>query len=516
MQKIRNIGLAILVLLMLTPSGLAAPDTPPALTTTVTLGEPTAVTCTAAGDTATQLLTFTSDALGNIYTAESCGTAPASIVVRKVLSTGVATWSKVFSCGINSCGLQGLAVDASDGIMVAYNNPSYATVAKTDMTIMRASDGTALCSKSPEGMDPFTVALGGATTNPQGASRKVNASEYHYYFGGATGIQAVKRTVIAGISVCSTVWGRSDLGADRGWSYNLVNTGLYVTDFQSPNEIIAAINLTSGATIASANAGTIGGFVAYVNSTGLRLLQAHLGAIPNPVHSYDEYNATTMGQTRDNVAVTENTILYSAAQRNLNLETWDMDISRNAFTCGRLAGVSSGNDAVLYISKYTMGAVSAQRWNITFAGNGCRAHISPDGSLWVGFYNIISPLNNPQSYLRKYAGVATPRSRDSYVAPDSGSTSTAAPGNIIADIRNRLEENWGFDFGWLMGLGIVGLITWRVRRAAPLVIAILAFLGLGVAVRLDLLPEWILFVSVFIIIAVAGGRLFMDTNEDGD
>lgn len=111
---------------------------------------------------------------------------------------------------------------------------------------------------------------------------------------------------------------------------------------------------------------------------------------------------------------------------------------------------------------------------------------------------------------------ATLGSTDSHGTLETGGDNfiTGSPatntGNPIGQAVQYFNSSWGFDGSWLFGLFIVGIVTigfTRISRA-PLVIAVGVFLGVMGAVLLGLFQIWVLFVMMFLIIAVAGATLF--------
>lgn len=91
------------------------------------------------------------------------------------------------------------------------------------------------------------------------------------------------------------------------------------------------------------------------------------------------------------------------------------------------------------------------------------------------------------------------------------------PGNPFQASINYASEGWGFDVSWLFGIVVVVIFTTGLGKAtngSVLGIALGAFLGIGVGVIMGLFPLWLLLVVIFLIIAVAGTRLFGDKSGD--
>lgn len=88
--------------------------------------------------------------------------------------------------------------------------------------------------------------------------------------------------------------------------------------------------------------------------------------------------------------------------------------------------------------------------------------------------------------------------------------------NPLGQIIGNMNESWGLDFSILFGIGLVGMVAVAFARVnrAPLLIAIGSFLGILAAVQFGLFPEWIIYVILFIIIAVGGVTLFESRRKE--
>lgn len=99
-----------------------------------------------------------------------------------------------------------------------------------------------------------------------------------------------------------------------------------------------------------------------------------------------------------------------------------------------------------------------------------------------------------------------------------GAVSTTGPiGNgPISQAVQFFNLNWGFDGSWLFGIAIVAICIWPFAKKGSntLVIAIMALLGVGLAFVMGLFPVWLIFVLIFLIIAVGSHRMLQDKGGE--
>lgn len=102
--------------------------------------------------------------------------------------------------------------------------------------------------------------------------------------------------------------------------------------------------------------------------------------------------------------------------------------------------------------------------------------------------------------------------------PVGGNSTSTITGNPISNAVAYSTEAWGFDTSLLFGMFLVGSVMMvAARRSGSVMItAILGLIALGFAIKLELAPVWILYLSAFIIIAVAGAILFGGRNDEDD
>lgn len=88
--------------------------------------------------------------------------------------------------------------------------------------------------------------------------------------------------------------------------------------------------------------------------------------------------------------------------------------------------------------------------------------------------------------------------------------------NPLGQIIGNLNDSWGLDFSILFGIAVVGMVAVAFARVSktPLLIAIGAFLGLIAANQFGLIPNWVIYVVLFIIVAVAGVTMFERKKDE--
>lgn len=207
------------------------------------------------------------------------------------------------------------------------------------------------------------------------------------------------------------------------------------------------------------------------------------------------------------VTVTENQIGAGTAT---TIVDFDLDAQDNLLVCGAAAGTGG------FIAKISTQS-NSQRWNITLPTgttiSACR--FDYQGGFWVAGVNPTQTTG--YMFVRRYVGgdFATPAAPGAVGAVES-TTPVGGGFNPINDAVTFTAEAWGMDesaVGFMFGLAIVGMIVFRVKNGHPILIIILAIIAIGLAVKLNLFPVWLLLVIVFAILAFAGTALF--TKSEG-
>lgn len=236
-------------------------------------------------------------------------------------------------------------------------------------------------------------------------------------------------------------------------------------------------------------------------------------SVPSTTITYDSWNVTSFGLITSAQAITPNQI-YDGGFQDTNTESFDVDGSDNFLACGSYSagGETRGWFARILTSNNTMA------WNVTLdlgtftTVSRCLVDYNGDAVITIdsqssGAPSATSP--NRRFEVRKYSGggFVGPAPRPGVTIEDGdGGPSTGT--NLLTNIVDFVGNAWGFDPSWLFGLAVVGMCVWPVKDSGPLVIAIMGFIGMGISVALDLFAEWVLFVVIFLIIAVAGHRMF--------
>lgn len=93
-------------------------------------------------------------------------------------------------------------------------------------------------------------------------------------------------------------------------------------------------------------------------------------------------------------------------------------------------------------------------------------------------------------------------------------------GNPISQIKTFVDESWGWDpavSDWLFALLIIGVIIFTAAKRTDntFILAVFAFIAVGVCIALGFLEIWFLLLLVFLLIAIATNGLFGD-REDSD
>lgn len=110
------------------------------------------------------------------------------------------------------------------------------------------------------------------------------------------------------------------------------------------------------------------------------------------------------------------------------------------------------------------------------------------------------------------APIGSPGSADTgAVPPDDQPDTTPDPdasGNVINTIRANLEDGFGFDFGWILTIMVVGFFVVAFASynigglPGALIISFAVIAGIGVSIAVGFSPIWLLFMFALIVAAV--------------
>lgn len=92
---------------------------------------------------------------------------------------------------------------------------------------------------------------------------------------------------------------------------------------------------------------------------------------------------------------------------------------------------------------------------------------------------------------------------------------TFASGNVVGNMVTYASNAWGFDWSWIVAIIIIALTMAGFAKfnKAPLVMGIAGLSGSVIAWKLQVLPSWFILLIAFLIIAIAGFRLFGGEGE---
>lgn len=104
------------------------------------------------------------------------------------------------------------------------------------------------------------------------------------------------------------------------------------------------------------------------------------------------------------------------------------------------------------------------------------------------------------------------------IAGGGGGGDPGDPGNVIENLIEFNSDAWGFDFSWIVGLVIIGFVVFGFSKVTKngVILAIVATLGVGLCVAIEVFETWVLLIPIFIIIWGAGNRMFGGKAEDGE
>lgn len=494
-----------LALVALPISVEGAPDTPPSMVWELTLPEPSGDPCNAFSDHQSVIQHVRVGPDGYIYTGEYCNEASTdTFLIRRVAPNGVIIWTSHFTQSTVDLSLQSIAVDPDNRVWIWYDDPAQAVQTRF----------LAVVNKN-QGVD-FTESNGGFSNSNSITStsfEEISATSFRAYAGGPAARIAYSCTAQ---TVCTQLYDLSGQpGTDTHHAAPYFDT-LYGFDGNtgSGDGAVSIVNQDTGTLL---DTETVSGFAAtgaqgnlYYNPTTDALGMPYGKTSGTFQNQYLEWNKTTLATIRDVSPIEPRTYPYDT---NVPTDGF-IDGDGSAFYCG--AAQTGGVSWDSYLAKYNTTSQMGMRWNITISKvastnrdmvNSC--DIAPDGSIYIGIEACSNGSTECSSYLRKYGG-ALGRSPQTIFTQYTGGSATpsAAPGNIVRTASDFCSDAWGFDCDWLFAMAIVGIAVVASRHAHVLVIATVLFLALGVSTLMGVLPEWVMFVFVFLVIVFAGVKLF--------
>lgn len=200
--------------------------------------------------------------------------------------------------------------------------------------------------------------------------------------------------------------------------------------------------------------------------------------------------------------------------RDTDSQMYDLDGSDNLLICGTytVGAESRGFWGHFKTSNNTM------HWNTTLdAGDSTIVNLCAldfSGNFWLGITVTVGTLQSVQ--IRHYNGgqfSAISERRSTIVLAED----ITDDGTAIDKLIDFPSQQWGFDFGPIFAAIIIGVIVVGTARATRMIlaVAIVAIVSIIVVIKIESfsVPEWVLFIIVLVIAAVAGNRLFPGEDD---
>jgi hypothetical protein len=225
--------------------------------------------------------------------------------------------------------------------------------------------------------------------------------------------------------------------------------------------------------------------------------------------SYHKLLASTFATVSATVAVTDNQVDVGAGPAATATNDFDLDGQDNLLLCGAISGASFA--AKIRTSDNT------HRWNITTSRTGMlRCGFDYVGGFWLAGTGTSGGTG--YFWARHYSGGDfAPPPAPGLVTPPDNDVFGDAEGNPIEQMVQVLSEAWGFDWSWIIGAIIMAICVAAVKDFNDLVTGLIIVLVAVANVKLGLWAEWAIFLMVFIVLALAGNRLFGKKGDaDGD
>lgn len=253
-----------------------------------------------------------------------------------------------------------------------------------------------------------------------------------------------------------------------------------------------------------------------IDATVSRGQTGAFGMMSETTFVYFKLNSDTLATITDSTTLSPSNI----GGVSTRVANWDADSADDILLCGHTD--ESGQNAFVARVDVALTSIAwARSFDITDASStqterkeDAACDFDYNGGFWVNGKTLDATST---AWARRYPSTGFIQPEPPALVTGEGG-STVPGGNLIETSRDNLASGFGITTkaaGWLLGLGLVGMVVWRVRDAAPLVIGILALIAVGLAIQVELLPIWLLLLIAFLIIAIAGGILF-ERNRRGD
>lgn len=500
---------------------VASPDEPPTLSWTLDLTDAGVTSspvnpCNQFTDENTRITHLRVGEDGYVYTLEQCNVSGNfhSSIHRRISPSGGLIWSQWY--GVTNTAITGLSMDVDPDNRAWFwlNNPAIDGDIDTILIVRDKNNGVSF-SKSATNFAANQNIL--RTT-----FEELTEDTFAAYAGGGSSRIGYSCT---SVSVCDETF---ELTGNPGGGF--VHHGapyldtLFGDDL-SPTDQVEILSQSAGTIVDSEPmpVGRTGMYRIWINggNTSRLIVPNSVLESGNAEPRWFEFNSSTLEAIRTVDPIESRPYSYDQA----TAQDIFSDGEGNVYACGEARTPGVKRDS--FLSKYNNTGTDypGMRWNITVSletgdSNVDRAvscDLGPDGSIYVGILHCDNADSACSTQIRKYAGGATARSQQAiFEGYTSGGSVTSGPigEGPIADMVNFFNDSWGFDGSWLFGLAIVGMVVFPARNARPLYVALMAFIGVGICVALGLFPMWLIFVLVFLVIAVAGFRMFEGADQE--
>lgn len=483
-----------------------APDTPPTMSWELALPEPSPDLCDGVAGNTGRIVQIATGHDNAIYTQELCdGSVKDRVIVRRIASNGVILWTHIFENGLSVTPMS-IAADPDNRVWVWNNDATQATQTRI-LSVWDSNEDLAFVKSNAQFTNSNTV-----TTM---SFKEVDADSFIAYAGGPSARMLFTCDVP---TTCEIV---TDSAATLGYKPHYAgpyNDTLYGSDFDdgSGQAIVARFSTTTAGHVDSQNLGVLTACCADITSPWYNpsndLISYPIGKITGGAYEnfYYEVDRETSTTVRGISPIESRVFGYTLS---VPFQAF-VDGAGSVFYCG---SSESGTAIDGYVAKYNSTVNMGMRWNISLSKQASTNQesvtscaMSRDGSIYAGLYSCANIDTQCSSYVRKYASAASARSLQGIFEgyTNGGATPTGGAGNIVRTASDFCSDAWGFDCDWLFAMAIVGIAVVASRHAHVLVIATVLFLALGVSTLMGVLPEWVMFVFVFLVIVFAGVKLF--------
>lgn len=408
--------------------------------------------------------------------------------------------------GSNGCDIWGLAVDARGDIVVGLERIEAAATPQNQYYLCRLDGQTGSVDGCSQGFHEAEMAAAGVAQEQPASGQSLGAirvsdTEVAYLMSQTTSGKLIRFDDDLVPVYAASISNSKELFADAQTGVAYVRrptTSVYSRIDQETGAILHSSTLFEttdrGPPMrSSTNAWGIGG------STNIKYYQLNKDTFATVTASTD----TTPSQFQVS-AVSKTTIPFNH---------W-ADGADDLLSCGQ---VQDGGTSYAYAARIDTSMASIA-WGTMFLTTGATSTLADEhggcqldylDGFWTSGTTVVGGVG--LTWIRHYTNsdfvqLAPPE-------PVSGGGIDAGPGNVIQNMNQFASDAWGFDFSWLITLGIVGICVAGFSRFGAVATIVSIVLGVGIAVALGVGEVWFLLLLVFVIVAFAGNRLFGGRSE---